>query len=132
MNKSRAYRKIQHKAAQHVMKISKRDPITPLLKEPHWLPVKYRIQYKLSTAASRHFDGTLPPYLSPSLTIYQPSRSVRSSTERLLKMLKKILQTFSERSFSYTAPAVWNSLPADVIAFTHSPNFPLSKLSKQN
>ena len=60
--------------------------VTPLLKELHWLPVKYRIQYKLATLAFRHFDGTLLPYLSSSLCTYQPSRSLRSSTERLLKI----------------------------------------------
>ena len=65
--------KIQNNAARLILKKSKRDHVTPLLKELHWLPVKYRIQYKLATLAFRHFDGTLPPYLS-SLCTYQPSR----------------------------------------------------------
>ena len=78
--------KIQNNAARLILKKSKRDHVTPLLKELHWLPVKYRIQYKLATLAFRHFDGTLPPYLSFSLCTYQPSRSLRSSTERLLKI----------------------------------------------
>ena len=91
----------------------------------HWLPVKYRIQYKLATLAFRHFDGTLPPYLS-SLCTYQPSRSLRSSTERLLKLRKTNLKTFGERSFGYIAPTVWNSLPADLRA---SPSLPTFKAS---
>ena len=73
--------KIQNNAAWLILKKSKRDHVTPLLKEFHWLPVKYRIQYKLATLAFLHFDGTLPPYLSSSLCTYQPSRSLRSSTE---------------------------------------------------
>ena len=68
--------KIQNNAARLILKKWKRDHVTPLLKELHWLPVKYRIQYKLATLAFRHFDGTLPPYLSPSLCKYRPSRSV--------------------------------------------------------
>ena len=56
--------KIQSKAARLILKKSKRDHVTPLLKELHWLPVKYRIQYKFAT-----------PYLS-SLCTYQPSRSL--------------------------------------------------------
>ena len=59
--------KIQNNAARLILKRSKRDHVTPLLKELHWLPVKYRIQYKLATLAFRHFDVTLPPYLSSSL-----------------------------------------------------------------
>ena len=57
---------MQNNAERLILKKSKRDHVTPLLKELHWLPVKYRIQYKLATLAFRHFDGTLPPYLSSS------------------------------------------------------------------
>ena len=113
--------KTQNNAARLILKKSKRD--APLLKELHWLPVKYGIQYKLATLAFRHFDGTLPPYLSSSLYIYQPSRSLRSSTERLLKIPKTNLKTFGERSFGYIAPTVWNSLPADLRAFPSLPTF---------
>ena len=115
--------KIQNNAARLILKKSKRDHVTPLLKELHWLPVKYRIQYKLATLAFRHFDGTLPPYLSSSFCTYQPSRSFRSSTERLLKIPKSYLKTFGERSFGYIAPTVWNSLPADLRASPSLPTF---------
>ena len=97
--------KMQNKAARLILKKSKRDHVTPLLKELHWLRVKYRIRYKLAT-----------PYLSPSLCTYQPSRCLRSSTERLLKIPKTNLKTFGERSLGYIAPTVWNSLPADLRA----------------
>ena len=115
--------KIQNNAARLILKKSKRDHVTPLLKELHWLPVKYRIQYKLAMLAFRHFDGTLPPYLSSSLCTCQPSRSLRSSTERLLKIPKTNLKTFGERSFGYIAPTVWNSLPADLRASPSLPTF---------
>ena len=52
---------IQNDAAQLILGTSERDHVTPPLKLLHWLPVKYRIQYKLATVAFRHFDGTLPP-----------------------------------------------------------------------
>ena len=71
----------------------------------------------------RHFDGTLPPYLSSSLCTYQPSRSLHSLTERLLKIAKTNLKTFGERSFDYTAPTVWNSLPANLRASPSLPTF---------
>ena len=121
MNKSRTYKR--SRTTPHgwlILKKLKRDHVTLLLKELHWLPVKYRIQYKLATLAFRHFDGTLPPYLSSSLCTYQPSRSLRSSTERLLKIPKTNLKTFGERSFGYIAPTVWNSPPA-------SPSLPTVK-----
>ena len=92
----------------------KRDHVTPLLQELHWLPVKFRCQYKIGTLAYRHFEGSLPPYLSSSLCTYEPSRSLRSSKEKLLKIHKRNLKSFGERSFSFMAPSVWNSLPADL------------------
>ena len=95
--------KIQNNTAQLILKKSKRDHVTLFLKELHWLPVKYRIQYKLATLAFSHFDPTLPPYLSSSLCTDQPSRSLRSSTERLLKIPKTNLKTFGEHSFGYIA-----------------------------
>ncbi|WP_419600785.1 reverse transcriptase domain-containing protein [Thiolapillus sp.] len=106
--------RIQNNAARLVMKKRKRDHVTPLLKELHWLPVKFRCQYKIATLAYRHFEGSLPPYLSSSLCTYEPSRSLRSSKEKLLKIPKRNLKSFGERSFSFMAPSVWNSLPADL------------------
>ena len=118
--------KIQNNAAWLILKKSKRDHVTPLLKELHWLPVKYCIRYKLTTLTFRHFDGTLLPCLSSSLCTYQPSRSLHSSTESLLKIPKTNLKTFSERSFGYIAPTVWYSLPADLRA---SPSLPTFKVN---
>ena len=126
MNKSRAYKRSITTPHGSSWKKSKRDHVTPLLKELHWLAVKYRIQYKLATLAFRHFDGTLPSYLSSSLCTYQLSRSLRSSTEKLLKIPKTNLKTFGERSFDYIVPTVWNWLPADLRA---SPSLPIFKVN---
>ena len=99
-------------AAQLVLKKRRRDHVTPLLKELHWLPVKFRCQYKIAALAYRHFDGSLPPYLFSSLCTYEPSRFLRSSNEKLLKIPKRNLKSFGQRSFSFMAPSLWNSLPA--------------------
>ena len=47
------------------------DHGTTLLKELHWVPVKSRCQYKIATLAYRHFEGSLPPYISSSLCTYE-------------------------------------------------------------
>ena len=95
--------RVQNNAARLVMKKRRRDHVTPLLKELHWLPVKFRCQYKVANLAYRHFEGSLPPYLSSSLCTYEPSRSLRSSNEKLLKILKRNLKSFGQRSFSFIA-----------------------------
>ena len=103
--------RIQNNAA---LQKSKRQHVTPLLKQLHWLPIQTRIDYKLATLAFRHFDGSLPQYLSSRLDIYQPSRSLRSSNDRLLRVPGWKLKSFGYRSFSYQGPVVWNSLPTDL------------------
>ena len=52
--------RIKNNAAWLGMEKRKQDPITPLLKELHWLPVKFRCQNKNATLAYRHFERSLP------------------------------------------------------------------------
>ena len=106
--------RIQNNAARLVLQKSKRQHITPLLKQLHWLPIQTGIHYKLATLAFRDFDGSLPQYLSSRLDIYQPSQSLRSSHDGLLRVPRWKLKSFGYRSFSYQEPVVWNSLPTDL------------------
>ena len=103
--------RVQNSAARLVMRKKKSDHVTPLLYELHWLPVKFRCQYKICTLAYRHFEGTLPTYLSNVLSTYEPSRALRSSNKKLLKIPRCELKSAGERSFGYLAPHLWNSLP---------------------
>ena len=96
------------------------------MKKLHWLPVNFRCQYKIAIFAYRHFDGSLPQYLSETLSIYQPSRSLRSASERLLKLPKRNMKTVGHRSFSYQAPSIWNSLPVEIRGLPTLPQFKAS------
>ena len=98
--------RIQSNAARLVLQKSKRQHVTLLLKQLHWLPIQTRIDYKLATLAFRPFDGSLPQYLSSRLDIYQPSRSLRSSNDRFLRVPRWKLKSFGYRSFSYQGPVV--------------------------
>ena len=107
-------------AARLVLKTRKWDPMMPLLNELHWLPVKFRCQYKIATFAYHHFDGTLPSDLSASLhsaqNIYikhhKPSNpQVRSFWKSQSAIWNLLLH---EHSFSFIAPSVWNLLPASL------------------
>ena len=106
--------RIQNNAARLGMKKRNRDHVTPLLKELPWLSVKFRCQCNIATLAYRHFEGSLPLYLSSSLCTYESSRFPRSSKEKLFKIPMQNLNSFVERSFSFMAPSVWNSVPADL------------------
>ena len=106
--------RIQNHAARLIFRKKRREHVNPLLQKLHWLPIKQRIEYKLATLAFRFHEGTLPPYLSACLSSYCPSRSLRSSNEKLLSVPRINLKSAGARSFQYQAPSVWNSLPAHI------------------
>ena len=104
-------KRVQHNAARLILRKRKRDHIKPLLRKLHWLPIQYRIHYKLAVLAYRHFNCTLPQYLSSKLTTYVPARDLRSASQKLLDPPTTNLKTAGDRSFASSAPSVWNSLP---------------------
>ena len=67
--------KVQNNAARLVLRKRKSDRVIPLLEKLHWLPVEARMHYKIATLAFRHFENSLPPYLSELLHTYQTSRT---------------------------------------------------------
>ena len=62
-----------------------------------------------------HLDSTFLSYLSASLCTYQTSCNYFwLSSEKVLKIPKHNLTSFGQCSFSFTAPSVWNLLPANL------------------
>ena len=105
---------VQNSAARIVTKSRKRTHITPILKELHWLPVTYRIQYKALLTIFKILHGTAPKYLSELIAHYKPTRSLRSTNQFLLQVPSTRLKTFGDRAFSVYGPKLWNSLPMHV------------------
>ena len=97
-----------------VLRKRKRDHVTPLLAQLHWLPVQQRIQHKMGTLAFRHFDGSLPPYLAEKLAHHKTSRTLRSSEQLLLSTPQTKLRTAGDRSFTFQTPHIWNSIPLEI------------------
>ena len=113
--------KVQNSAARLVLKSRKHDHIQPLLRNLHWLPIRSRIEYKISTLCFNTFIDSSPDYLSQLLTVYTPSRQLRSSSDtRILRMKTK---SFGQRSFSFTGPPQWNSLPYEIRHSVSAPAF---------
>jgi len=54
---------VQNAAARLVACIGRREHITPVLRQLHWLPVCQRVQFKLVTLVYRSLTGTAPAYL---------------------------------------------------------------------
>jgi len=83
-------------------------------RELHWLPVYYRISYKLSLLTWKALHTAEPSYLSELISPYTPTRTLRSVNTGLLVLPTGVTSHFASRSFSVSSPSVWNSLPAHV------------------
>ena len=73
--------KVQNAAAILVFKALQHEHIRPLLQKLHWLPVVSRIRYKVATLCYSSFTESYPVYLSELLTVYRPSRQLRSISD---------------------------------------------------
>uniref|UniRef100_A0A8C6LTZ9 Reverse transcriptase domain-containing protein n=1 Tax=Nothobranchius furzeri TaxID=105023 RepID=A0A8C6LTZ9_NOTFU len=103
--------KVQKAAARFLSNTNRRCHITPIPVDLHWIPVHFRIQYKVLTFAYKALNGLAPLYLSELLTPYIPSRSLRSADHLLLKVPKMKYKARGERAFAFAAPRLWNALP---------------------
>ena len=70
--------RVQNVAARIVVRASHYDHITPILDTLHWLPVRYRIEYKVLLMTFKALHLLAPSYIADLLQFYQPCRTLRS------------------------------------------------------
>ena len=102
--------RVQNCLARVVLRAPRFSPSLPLLKQLHWLPVNYRIKFKLSTLIYRALAIHQPPYLASLLHFSNVPRQLRSSTSQQLSIPRTKLN-LGKRAFSVAAPIIWNELP---------------------
>ncbi len=105
---------VQNAAARLLTGSRKRDHITRILSSLHWLPVRYRIDFKILLFVFKSLNGLAPPYLSDLLQSYSPSRSLRSADQKLLTVPWAKRKLWGDGAFSVMAPRLWNSLPLNI------------------
>ncbi len=97
---------VQNAADRVLTRSRKYYHITQILQSLHWLPIKFRINYKIEAQ-----NDLTPAYLINLLSRYNPTRSLRSQNSGLLVVPRIAKSTKGGRTFSYLAPKLWNSLP---------------------
>lgn len=105
---------VQNAAARIITKTPAICHITPVLFQLHWLPIEYRINFKILLHTFKAIHNLAPPYLSDLIHINTPTRSLRSTSSINLIVPRVRLSTMGSRAFSCSAPRLWNSLPPDI------------------
>ena len=113
---------VQNCLARIVLRVPRFSPSLPLLKQIHWLPVNYRIQFKLPTLTYRALAIHQPPYLASLLHFSNIPRQIRSSTSQQLSIPRTKLN-LRKRAFSVAAPILSNELPTTLTYFESLASF---------
>ena len=109
---------VLNRAARLIFSLSPRVPTTPFLIDLHWLPVKARIEFKICLIVFKALKFNQPSYIRELLQhpVYGSALSLRSLEDpyRLHEPRAIGERGFANRSFSYTAPRLYNRLPVSL------------------
>ena len=98
---------IQNAAGKTVYGLYKHDHVGDTLQKLHWLPVRFRIMFKILLTVYKSLNGKGPDYLSTMIK-YSNATHVSSLYE------PATLSKYGDRAFSKAGPSLWNKLPDDV------------------
>ena len=112
---------IQNTLAHIVTNHRKYAHVTPILKQLHWLPIKYRCMFKIATLVHKFLHSGFPSYFQPFLSLISCSYSTRHrqpdcqylTVPPFCSSVFKSVKHF-DHSFAFDAPKIWNELPHDM------------------
>ena len=109
---------ILNAAARIILRIPKFSHISASIRnELHWLPVRFRPEFKICLLVRNCLIGTAPAYLQELCVAVSSSagrRNLRSASRGDLVVPRADTTRFGRRCFSVSGPAIWNSLPQEV------------------
>ena len=110
---SLGFKRVQNQLARLVTKSPPFTSRLPLLRSLHWLPVRFRILFKINLLTYKTLREKLPVYLHSMLAASIPSRSLRSNNDNSLSV-PRVKTNTGARAFHSCAPSLWNNLPLSV------------------
>lgn len=115
--------KVLNAAARLIFRISKFDYISSALFHLHWLPVAYRVHFKLLLLVYKALNNQGPQYIKEFLQAHSiTAHRLRSCDQGLLKVPRTNHKTFGDRAFARSGPFLWNNChlkydPVQVLLF---------------
>jgi len=102
---------MQNCVARLVTCTRKKEHITPVLFQLHWLPVRFRSLYKILFLTFKVLNEKNISVSKRSDRKYIPVRMFRSESYSLLRVPKRHTAVYGEKSFRASALRLWNELP---------------------
>ena len=98
-------------AARIVTLTRKYDRFTPVLQSLHWLPVKYRIIFKILLLVYKSLNGLAPTHIADLFSYKKYTRALRSASQSFLQITRMNSKSYGDRAFSVSGPKLLNGLP---------------------
>ncbi len=105
---------VQNAAARVVTKTGKYEHISAKCRELEWLPVAYRIKYKLNMLTWKALNKQAPEYISDLISEREHDIDLRTGKSKVLNIPKTKLKSMGDKAFSVCAPKTWNLLPRNL------------------
>ena len=106
----------------HLLPRHSSDSITPLLKQLYWLPVSYRIKYKLSLTIHKYIHHNSPDTLPPFSIYTHPLPQFTPNPPTPFSLLHPTYLTSTPPIYPFS-PYHWNSLPYDLRTMASTSSF---------
>ena len=113
LNKSE---RVQNSAARIVTRTRRSDQATSIIADLHWLPVKYRTQYKVAVTDYKILTTQEPSYQTDVIRFHAPSRHLRPCNRNLSETLAPL---YLRTLWRYT-----NAVIIIIIIITEGPHQP--------
>ena len=108
---------VQNAAARLLTRLRKHQHISPVLAKLHWLPIRFRIEFKVLMLTYKALNGLGPRYLAERLLPPSSTWITRMSQEVRLRSLtprEAQREKTQSRAFLAVAPRLWNNLPPEI------------------
>lgn len=109
--------RVMNAAVRMIYNLRKREHVTPYLNKAHFLPVKFRIKFKLCLLVYKALNRIAPDYMTEMLTEHTPT--LRDGRD--IKMLE--FPPNKEKTIYYQMCSDWNALPLNIRNLDYLPNF---------
>ena len=108
--------RIQNWIAKVVLRRNRHESSLTALYDLHWLPISFRIQFKILTMVFKCIIGTAPEYLISLIKLKSFNRETRLSNKpgKILDIPRTSKTIFADRSFQVSGPKLWNDLPTEI------------------
>ena len=80
--------------------------------EINWLPVKDRVNQRISVTAYNHFHGISPKYMSDIFVPLETAKFTRNLANRFKIPFRRT--NMGQNSISFLGPKTWNNIPCDL------------------